>query len=97
MACVGTKTVMSSPCGHVHVLCLLCAIECLLRTPSSRLNMHFSGALQRKAGEAKLEQLCKDGELHAEKFLAADPEFDAPETPDVAAFLKQEGLSAVPL
>lgn len=59
--------------------------------------MHFSGALQRKAGEAKLEQLCKDGELHAEKFLAADPEFDAPETPDVAAFLKQEGLSAVPL
>ncbi len=53
--------------------------------------------LQRKAGESKLGQLCKDGEFHTEKFLAADPEFDAPETPDVAAFLKQEGLSAVPL
>ncbi|BDA41688.1 Eukaryotic translation initiation factor isoform 4G-1 [Coccomyxa sp. Obi] len=53
--------------------------------------------VKRKVGEAKLGQLCKEGEFHTEKFLAADPEFDAPETSDVAAFLKQEGLSAVPL
>jgi len=50
---------------------------------------------QGKVGESKLGQLCK--ELKAEEFLAADPEFDPADTPDVAAFLKKEGLSAVPL
>ncbi len=48
-------------------------------------------------GEAKLGQLCSEGGLHVGKFLASDPEFDPPDMPDVPAFLKQEGLSAVPL
>lgn len=69
---------------------LVCAAKGLVHD-----NVLFT--LQRKVGEAKLGQLCNEGEFHTEKFLAADPEFDAPETPDVAAFLKQEGLSAVPL
>ncbi|EIE25379.1 hypothetical protein COCSUDRAFT_46693 [Coccomyxa subellipsoidea C-169] len=50
-----------------------------------------------KVGEAKLGQLCTEGGLQVEKFLAADVEFDGPDFQDVAAFLKQEGLSAVPL
>ena len=48
-------------------------------------------------GKAKLGQLCSEGGLQVGKLLAADPEFDPPETPDVPAFLKQESLSAVPV
>lgn len=65
---------------------LWCCIACLI------LTFLLS---QGKVGESKLGQLCK--ELKAEEFLAADPEFDPADTPDVAAFLKEEGLSAVPL
>lgn len=53
--------------------------------------------VQGKVGEAKLGQLCSEGELHVGKFLASDPEFDPADMLDVPAFLKQEGLSAVPL
>lgn len=58
---------------------------------------HAVWVLQGKVGEAKLGQLCTEGGLQVEKFLAADAEFDDPDFQDVAAFLKQEGLSAVPL
>ena len=53
--------------------------------------------MQGKVGEAKLGQLCSEGGLQVGKLLASDPEFDPPETPDVLAFLKEEGLSAVPV
>jgi hypothetical protein len=53
--------------------------------------------VQSKAGEAKLGQLCSEGGFQGGKLLASDPEFDPPDTPDVADFLKAEGLSAVPV
>ena len=54
-------------------------------------------AVQGKVGEAKLEQLCKDGDLHVGELFKADPEFDPEDIPDAAAFLKEQGLSVVPL
>jgi hypothetical protein len=48
-------------------------------------------------GESKLKQLCIDGGLEAGKLLAPDPEFDPADMPDVSAFLKMEGLGAVPV
>ena len=53
--------------------------------------------MQGMVGEAKLGQLCSEGGLQVSKLLAADPEFDPPDMLDVPAFLKQEGLSAVPV
>lgn len=53
-------------------------------------------AVQETSGSAKLTQLCKDSALDGNALLAADPEFD-PDLPDVATFLKQQGLQAVPL
>ena len=53
--------------------------------------------MQGKVGDSKLKQLCSEGALEAGKLLASDPEFDAPDVPDVPAFLKSEGLSAVPV
>ena len=53
--------------------------------------------MQSKVGDAKTEKLCTEGDLKVGDFLKADPEFDAPDTPDVAAFLKKEGLSMIPL
>lgn len=53
--------------------------------------------VQGKVGEAKLGQLCKDGDLHVGDLFKADPEFDPEDIPDAATFLKEQGLSAVPL
>jgi len=53
--------------------------------------------VQGKVGQAKLEQLCKDGDLHVGELFKADPEFDPEDIPDAATFLKEQGLSVVPL
>lgn len=55
------------------------------------------GAVQVKVGETKLGQLCKDGDLHVGKLFKADPEFDPEDIPDAATFLKDQGLSVIPL
>ena len=54
-------------------------------------------SVQGKVGQAKLEQLCKDGDLHVGELFKADPEFDPEDIPDAATFLKEQGLSVVPL
>ena len=53
--------------------------------------------MQEKAGKEKLVQLCASADLKAGTFLAADPELDPPDLPDVATFLKEQGLSDVPI
>ena len=52
---------------------------------------------QGKIGEAKLGQLCKEGDLHVGELFKADPEFDPEDISDAATFLNEQKLTVVPL
>ncbi|KAK9820254.1 hypothetical protein WJX72_008106 [[Myrmecia] bisecta] len=54
-------------------------------------------AIKMGAGEERFQKLLTDSGFKAGELLKADPEFDPADLPDVASFLKQEGLAAVPV
>jgi hypothetical protein len=51
-------------------------------------------AVKENAGEDALKEYCEEAKIDMNALLAADPEFDPPELPDVPIFLKAEGLEA---
>lgn len=89
------ESALQPPCN----LCMA-QLPCVLKDASCRLSAafeHLLSPVQSKLGEAKLGQLCEDGDLHVGELFKADPELDPEDIPDAPAFLKQQGLSVVPL
>jgi hypothetical protein len=52
-------------------------------------------ALQAAKGDEAVKEECSKADFKPEEVLKVDEEFDGPDEPDVATFLRQEGLEAL--